>query len=179
MAHAVHAMRALAQSKGDRHGLSYYAATIARAFSAIDRKELEAAYREKFAEGIIHEDTLTELNILKKKNVGVTQSNPLVVLDKISARNDNKPFPIKFYDGETIEVTPQMARRFMNKYYDDLEPEQRDIVDRYIKTKNGFMQAVQKLQISEGWSDKYKKSIDCNNPKGFSQKAHCAGRKKK
>jgi len=28
-----------------------------------------------------------------------------------------------------------------------------------------------------GWSDKYKKSIDCNNPKGFSQKAHCAGRK--
>ena len=30
-----------------------------------------------------------------------------------------------------------------------------------------------------GWSDKYKKSIDCNNPKGFSQKAHCAGRKKR
>ena len=28
------------------------------------------------------------------------------------------------------------------------------------------------------WSKKYKKSIDCNNPKGFSQKAHCAGRKK-
>ena len=32
---------------------------------------------------------------------------------------------------------------------------------------------------NEGWSDKYKKSIDCNNPKGFSQKAHCAGRKKR
>ena len=31
---------------------------------------------------------------------------------------------------------------------------------------------------NEGWSKKYKKSIDCNNPKGFSQKAHCAGRKK-
>ena len=30
-----------------------------------------------------------------------------------------------------------------------------------------------------GWSEKYKKSIDCNNPKGFSQKAHCQGRKKK
>jgi len=29
------------------------------------------------------------------------------------------------------------------------------------------------------WSNKYKKSIDCSNPKGFSQKAHCAGRKKK
>jgi hypothetical protein len=30
-----------------------------------------------------------------------------------------------------------------------------------------------------GWSEKYKKSIDCNNPKGFSQKAHCAGKKKR
>ena len=29
------------------------------------------------------------------------------------------------------------------------------------------------------WSKKYKRSIDCNNPKGFSQKAHCAGRKKR
>jgi hypothetical protein len=30
-----------------------------------------------------------------------------------------------------------------------------------------------------GWSEKYKKSIDCGNPKGFSQRAHCQGRKKK
>jgi hypothetical protein len=27
------------------------------------------------------------------------------------------------------------------------------------------------------WSEDYKKSIDCSNPKGFSQKAHCDGRK--
>ena len=33
-------------------------------------------------------------------------------------------------------------------------------------------------QLKEKWSDKYKKSIDCSNPKGFSQKSHCAGRKK-
>lgn len=32
--------------------------------------------------------------------------------------------------------------------------------------------------IEEGWSAKYKKSINCSNPKGFSQKAHCAGKKK-
>ena len=31
----------------------------------------------------------------------------------------------------------------------------------------------------EDWSQKYKQSINCNNPKGFSQKAHCAGRSKK
>ena len=33
--------------------------------------------------------------------------------------------------------------------------------------------------ISEKWSQKYKRSIDCGHPKGFSQRAHCAGRKKK
>jgi GNAT superfamily N-acetyltransferase/predicted kinase len=32
--------------------------------------------------------------------------------------------------------------------------------------------------LDEKWSEKYKKSIDCNNPKGFSQKAHCKGRLK-
>ena len=32
--------------------------------------------------------------------------------------------------------------------------------------------------VTEKWTKKYKKSINCSNPKGFSQKAHCAGRKK-
>lgn len=32
--------------------------------------------------------------------------------------------------------------------------------------------------ITEAWSQKYKNSINCSNPKGFSQKAHCAGKKK-
>jgi len=32
-------------------------------------------------------------------------------------------------------------------------------------------------QINEKWSMKYKKSINCNNPKGFGQKAHCRARK--
>jgi hypothetical protein len=33
-------------------------------------------------------------------------------------------------------------------------------------------------ELEEKWSEKYKRSIDCSHPKGFSQKAHCAGRKK-
>ena len=32
--------------------------------------------------------------------------------------------------------------------------------------------------VSEKWSEKYKRSINCANPRGFSQRAHCAGRKK-
>ena len=36
-----------------------------------------------------------------------------------------------------------------------------------------------KQETNEKWSEEYKKSIDCNNPKGFSQRAHCQGKKKK
>ena len=33
-------------------------------------------------------------------------------------------------------------------------------------------------ELDEKWSDKYKRSIDCSHPKGFSQRAHCQGKKK-
>jgi hypothetical protein len=33
--------------------------------------------------------------------------------------------------------------------------------------------------MNEKWSKGYKNSIDCNNPKGFSQRSHCQGRKKR
>jgi hypothetical protein len=34
-------------------------------------------------------------------------------------------------------------------------------------------------EMKEKWSEDYKKSIDCKNPKGFSQKAHCQSKNKK
>jgi RNA polymerase sigma factor (sigma-70 family) len=37
---------------------------------------------------------------------------------------------------------------------------------------------VEESQLDEKWSEKYKRSINCSNPKGFSQRAHCQGRKK-
>jgi len=39
-------------------------------------------------------------------------------------------------------------------------------------------ESIEEEQIDEKWSQKYKDSINCSNPKGFSQKAHCAGKKK-
>jgi len=42
-----------------------------------------------------------------------------------------------------------------------------------------FYEPIDPKRFNEKWSAKYKKSINCANPKGFSQKAHCAGRKKK
>jgi hypothetical protein len=39
-------------------------------------------------------------------------------------------------------------------------------------------QPIDEDYIDEKWSQKYKSSINCASPKGFSQRAHCAGRKK-
>jgi len=47
-----------------------------------------------------------------------------------------------------------------------------------LKEKIGSAKKHRKPAVDEGWSDKYKKSIDCSNPKGFSQRAHCQGKKK-
>ena len=50
----------------------------------------------------------------------------------------------------------------------------------FLTSANSMLKGIQEDDdIEEEWSEKYKKSIDCNNPKGFSQKAHCQGRKKK
>lgn len=46
-----------------------------------------------------------------------------------------------------------------------------------METRNKVIKLVD--IILEKWTKKYKKSINCARPKGFSQKAHCAGRKKR
>ena len=50
------------------------------------------------------------------------------------------------------------------------------------ETLKSYSKVAGKLKeedVTEKWSEKYKKSIDCSHPKGFSQRAHCQGRKKK
>ena len=68
----------------------------------------------------------------------------------------DKPYPVEvLVDGKSIKKDAKVVEmKFHPKDYYD------------------------KVQEAKTWSKKYKSSIDCNNPKGFSQKAHCAGRKK-
>jgi hypothetical protein len=51
-------------------------------------------------------------------------------------------------------------------------------VSAYVNQVRQILGAVNETQVNEKWTAKYKSSINCANPKGFSQKAHCAGRKK-
>jgi hypothetical protein len=74
-----------------------------------------------------------------------------------------------------IQRTESNVESKPNKSYVDLVKEIQkqfvDILKNYVDTNTE--------ELTEKWSQKYKKSIDCNNPKGFSQRAHCQGRKKK
>ena len=58
------------------------------------------------------------------------------------------------------------------QYYCNTDKKCKPIPRGFTVREDGFL-------VREGWSAKYKKSINCDNPKGFSQKAHCAGKKKK
>jgi hypothetical protein len=61
---------------------------------------------------------------------------------------------------------------FPGTYEQEYNPFKRTGTERIIAMTN-------EEQVDEKWSEKYKRSINCSNPKGFSQRAHCQGRKKK
>ena len=47
-----------------------------------------------------------------------------------------------------------------------------------MKTQDIINAGKPRSHMLEGWSQKYKNSINCSHPKGFSQRAHCAGKTK-
>ena len=52
-----------------------------------------------------------------------------------------------------------------------------DEAPKKIQAKGGPVE--EEKELDEKWSEKYKKSINCSHPKGFSQKQHCKyGRRK-
>lgn len=65
--------------------------------------------------------------------------------------------------GDDNDVTAATLPKMMRGYR---------LTERYNKLQEEI------ASLKEKWSSKYKKSINCNNPKGFSQRAHCQGRKK-
>jgi hypothetical protein len=85
----------------------------------------------------------------------------------------------KYYPGGK---TPGLTSDVLNTILTNMG--KKGIDDKREMPKNEFKKFKKKEtkeqdEVTEKWSEKYKKSIDCSNPKGFSQKAHCDGRKKK
>jgi len=78
-------------------------------------------------------------------------------------KNSKDPRYVMATMGDDNDVTAATLPKMMAGYH---------LTKRYKKLK----EEVDTLK--EKWSAKYKRSINCNNPQGFSQRAHCQGRKK-
>jgi hypothetical protein len=79
----------------------------------------------------------------------------------------------------TIFLFKKTDKGITIKRFDNSDPDFSDAKTKFAKLFKIMVNENMLDLVSEKWSIKYKRSINCNNPKGFSQKAHCLGRKKK
>jgi hypothetical protein len=103
---------------------------------------------------------------------------------EMGSRESTKIWPDQIWEeaaGVGVIASKKQARdpRYSHSLTSDIRPGE---VGRQLK-KMHLADSVQKLQeqvasLKEKWSAKYKRSINCNSPRGFSQRAHCQGRKK-
>ena len=96
----------------------------------------------------------------------VARNIPASVLDRLLEKLSNKfGVPVSSFEWEKADPVSEMnAQNFVG-----------GMTASYQQREN---QPVDEDYIEEKWSQKYKSSINCASPRGFSQKAHCAGRKK-
>lgn len=96
----------------------------------------------------------------------VAQNIPASVLDKLLEKlSDKFSVPVTSFEWEKADPVSEMdAQNFVG-----------GMTASYQQREN---QPVDEDYIDEKWSKKYKSSINCAQPRGFSQRAHCAGRKK-
>ena len=78
-----------------------------------------------------------------------------------------------------MESQKELFKKSLDKAFTSLPKLNTDIMLDNVKYKGMVKEEGDDEEIEEKWSEKYKKSIDCSHPKGFSQKAHCQGKKKK
>lgn len=118
----------------------------------IDKSPIEKVYEKPFYESNTKQkeamDEIEELNRLAEKYYKLKQT------EKVQLAID-----------QAIKIAKTAGVRY-RRDRDGISIATRG-VDENTVTKN----------LEEVWSKKYKQSINCSNPKGFSQKAHCAGRK--
>ena len=96
----------------------------------------------------------------------VAQNIPASVLDRLLEKlSDKFGVSVDSFEWEKADPLDEMdAQNFVG-----------GMTASYQQREN---QPIDEDYIDEKWSQKYKSSINCASPKGFSQKAHCAGRKK-
>ncbi len=113
----------------------------------------------------IYYDKYSETNMPKNDKLDAERNAAKLPDSKFDAKELKKGTDREMEHTKSREEAEKIAKQHLfdnPRYYSELD-------------KAGF----EELELEEKWSAKYKRSIDCKNPKGFSQKAHCQGRKKK
>ena len=106
-------------------------------------------------------------------------------MKKPNGKPTPKALALRRWNCESIEDMRQLietAERVINEEKQRLDPKcWKGYKKQGTKMKGGVRVnncVPNESQLEEKWSQKYKNSINCSNPKGFSQKAHCASKKK-
>ena len=132
----------------------------------------------------VNENDKAELYKLYTKAMKMMPGSPnqkkikkqITVLRKKLGMNEMLNYP--FY-GRNVAQVPGNQKDGEHRYYLPKKYRKKNEAVVIEVTECGCSNIYKVEKVNEKWSKKYKKSINCSNPKGFSQKAHCAGRKKK
>lgn len=132
---------------------------------------------------IIAEVANHDTNPVAHGNPAAAWNNINNTLVKIKA----SPLLRPYIDGQTWLLKTQKINEktyidVVNKLIEGF-PNKKHKIIAYVYAETGISLGQDKFSaaddVFETWSKKYKKSINCSNPKGFSQRAHCAARKKR
>jgi len=106
----------------------------------------------------------------------VARNIPVSVLDRLLEKlSDKFSVPVSSFEWTAAEVDENQgwAATFTNE-----TNAQNFVGGMTASYQDRENQPVAEDYIDEKWSKKYKSSINCAQPRGFSQRAHCAGRNK-
>jgi hypothetical protein len=97
------------------------------------------------------------------------------LVDYNPANADDQQFPM--YDKSVAGVSrPRGPDATKWTWVFSIEKPRHPLLMGYVSRIDKFSRP-QMAHMQEAWSAKYKRSINCNHPRGFSQRAHCAARK--
>lgn len=151
----------------------------------------------KFAK-VYHAEKADLLRVMTKGNQNLRKQAIALLPDELkSVVNEETPFGVlsrkasRFIHKKAYTNMAKMMHKILTRKYKETGGKLRHSLGYYAQMlamqtndRINYRELEQEYldlfgnAMFEGWSDKYKKSINCSNPKGFSQKAHCAGKMK-
>ena len=125
------------KSKMDTGLLPLMLDSLTNAFNDLERTRRKGGAISKGIPSNVFDDVVT----IDLDEYAVTQGLPLKVLSNVAQRTDGKPFPVRMYDKNVINVVPKTAKKIITLYNRSAETNQKKI-ENLLKTYNGFAQLV-------------------------------------